>query len=181
MDDEQNEADSSQASGARVPVRQMRSKRSTLILGIGNRLLGDDGAGPCVLDSLSSDARICADARLVDGGTLSFTLLPLIEDADYWIVVDAARRGKPPGTVSVMQGEAMDRFVARRGAASVHEVSISELMDMARLGQGIPQRRALVAIEPHHVDWADQPSPEVRNAIPRAADAVCRLLEEWLL
>ena len=179
MDDEQTKADVTQASGAWVPPQEMTSKRSVLILGIGNRLLGDDGAGPSVLDSLSGDDRISGDARLVDGGTLSFTLLPLIEDADRWIVIDAARMGSPPGTVSVMQGEAMDRFVARRGAVSVHEVSISELMDMARLGQGIPQRRAFVAIEPQHLDWADQPSPVVRNAIPQAADAVCGLLEEW--
>jgi len=178
MDDEQIEADITQAPGVCARARDI--KGSALILGIGNRLLGDDGAGPCVLESLSGDDRISDDVRLVDGGTLSFTLLPLIEDAALWIVVDAARWGAPPGTVSVLQGEAMDRFVARRGAVSVHEVSISELMGMARLGQGIPQRRALVAIEPQHVDWADQPSPAVRNAIPRAADAVCRLLEEWL-
>ena len=85
MDDEQIEADITQAPGVCARARDI--KGSALILGIGNRLLGDDGAGPCVLESLSGDDRISDDVRLVDGGTLSFTLLPLIEDAALWIVV----------------------------------------------------------------------------------------------
>jgi len=158
-----------------MPAQQGR----TLVLGIGNLLLGDDGAGLHILESLSRDPRLPADADLVDGGTLSFTLLPLLEDADAWIVLDAARLDAPPGTVRVMQDAEMDRFVARPGGVSVHEVSLAELMDMARLAGRLPRRRAFVAIQPERLDWAERPEPSVQVAIPRAAEAVLELLGEW--
>ncbi len=153
--------------------------RRMLVLGIGNLLLGDDGAGLHVLESLSRDPRLPAGADLVDGGTLSFTLLPLLEDADAWIVVDAARLEAPPGTVRVMQAADMDRFVARPGGMSVHEVSLAELMDMVRLRGDLPRRRAFVAIQPERVDWGERAEPAVQAAIPRAAEAVVELLGEW--
>ncbi|HYW02605.1 MAG TPA: hydrogenase maturation protease [Gammaproteobacteria bacterium] len=158
-----------------MPAQQGR----TLVLGIGNLLLGDDGAGLHVLESLSRDPRVPADADLVDGGTLSFTLLPLLEDAAAWIVIDAARLDAPPGTVRVMQGTVMDRFVARPGGVSVHEVSLAELMDMARLGGGVPRRRAFVAIQPQRVDWGERPGPAVQAGVARAREAVLGLLGEW--
>ena len=121
--------------------------QTTLILGLGNVLLTDDGAGPTVVARLESETDPAAPLRFIDGGTLSFTLAPPIEACDRLIVVDAAAMGEAPGRVRVFEGEAMDRQVSRP-ATSVHEVSLADLMDMVRLTERLPARRALIGIEP---------------------------------
>ena len=80
----------------------------TLILGLGNVLLTDEGAGAAVLRALEPAAAADPDLELLDGGTLSFTLSGPIGDAARLVVVDAAALGEPPGTVRVLEGEDLD-------------------------------------------------------------------------
>ena len=151
---------------------------STLILGIGNTLLQDEGVGVHVIDYLKESGKLPANVSLLDGGTLSFSLVADIEDADKLIIIDAAELGAAPGTVRCMENEEMDSFIGgiRR---SVHEVSLLDLMDMARLTGFLPRQRALLGIQPEVVDWGEQPSARVRAAIPEAASQVIRLVRKW--
>jgi hydrogenase maturation protease len=150
---------------------------STLILGLGNTLMTDEAAGILVVRRLETEGRL-PDAVLLDGGTLSFTLAGPIADCPRLIVVDAAAMGTAPGTVRVFEGPAMDRQLSGRGR-SVHEVGLMELMDMARLTDTFPERRALIGIEPARVEWGDGLTAEVSEAIPRAMQAVYSLMEAW--
>jgi hydrogenase maturation protease len=150
----------------------------TLILGLGNVLLTDEGVGAAVLQALTPAAAADPDLILLDGGTLSFTLSGPIGDAARLIVVDAAALGEPPGTMRVFEGEAMDAQLSRH-AKSVHEVSLADLLDMARLTDSLPSRRALIGIEPAVVDWGDALTPAVADAVPKAVAEVRRLLDLW--
>jgi hydrogenase maturation protease len=116
--------------------------------------------------------------RYLDGGTLSFTLAGPIAECRCLIVVDAAAMGDPPGTVRVFEGDAMDRQL-RQHAKSVHEVSLADLLDIARLTDSLPPRRALVGVEPGLVDWGSELTPAVRAAIPEAMAQVRGLLAVW--
>lgn len=151
----------------------------TVILGVGNTLLSDEGAGIHVLDALAQTGLPREGVELVDGGTLSFTLAVAIEEADRLIVVDAAQLKSPPGTVRLFQGEDMDRFLQSRRKASVHEVGLSDLMAIARLTGRWPERRALLAIQPEKLDWGETPTPAVQSAIPEACRRIESLLKEW--
>ena len=71
----------------------------TLILGIGNLLLGDEGVGCRCVAALESRYSLPPEVVCEDGGTSGFELLPLIEDADTLIVIDAVADGRTPGTV----------------------------------------------------------------------------------
>ncbi|HEB67389.1 MAG TPA: hydrogenase maturation protease [Gammaproteobacteria bacterium] len=150
----------------------------TVILGIGNTLLGDDGAGIHALRAL--EAR-CDDANVqfVDGGTLSFPLTEALGDAGRLIVIDAAQLDAPPGTVRVFENGAMDAYVARGPCGSVHEVSLAELLDMVRLLGRLPEPRALIGIQPAVVDWSETPTPAVAAAIPQACARAQQLLAAW--
>jgi hydrogenase maturation protease len=150
----------------------------TLILGLGNVLLADEGVGAAVLRALEPMAAADDDLHLLDGGTLSFTLAGPIGEAARLIVVDAAALGEPPGTVRVLEGAAMDAQLSRN-AKSVHEVSLADLLDMARLTDSLPPRRALIGIEPATVDWGDALTPAVADAVPVAVAAVAQLLADW--
>lgn len=153
-------------------------KRGTLVLGLGNLLLSDEGVGVAVLHGLAHDAAADADLTLLDGGTLSFTLAGPIADAERLIVVDAAAMGGPPGSIRVFEGESMDRQLSRN-AKSVHEVSLADLMDIARLTDSLPRQRALIGIEPERVDWGSELTAAVAAAVPKAIDAVRTLLAGW--
>jgi hydrogenase maturation protease len=150
---------------------------SILILGIGNTLLSDEAVGVEVVRRLA-EADDLTDAIFLDGGTLSFTLAGHIAESPRLIVVDAAIMGSSPGTLRVLEGEAMDRQLSGKGK-SVHEVSLMDLLDMARLTDSLPRRRALVAIEPAEVDWGDQLTPAVAAAVPKAMAEIRALVARW--
>lgn len=151
----------------------------TLVLGIGNTLLSDEGVGIHVIHALQGLSPPTDDTEYLDGGTLSFTLAAPIEEADALIVVDAAELGGEPGTLRVFTGEAMDGFLAGRRKASVHEVGLTDLMAIARLTGRWPARRALVAIQPDRVDWGESPTPRVAAAVPEACRRIRALIGEW--
>ncbi len=149
-----------------------------VVLGIGNILLGDDGTGVAVAESLR-DEMAGRDVTVVDGGTLSYSLLSLIEDAGQLIAIDAGNTDSCPGTVAVFEGEAMDDYLGRRSSGTVHEIGLRDLLDMARLRDALPARRALVVIQPGSVELGSRLSAEVESAVPAAAEEVRGLLVSW--
>lgn len=147
-----------------------------LVLGIGNRLMTDDAAGPIAIERLSG-----ADlpgTRVIDGGTCGLTLLPEIEACGGLIVIDAAQIGAEPGTVRVVEGTAMDALM-RGPKQTAHEVALCDLLDAAACTTGRPALRALVAIQPGRVAVGYDPTPAVAAAIPAVCDAVRATLDRW--
>jgi hydrogenase maturation protease len=152
-----------------------------LLLGIGNTLLSDEGVGLHVLQTLAEGDPLPPELESLDGGTLSFTLAGPIQDADALIVVDAAQLNAAPGTWQLLRGEAMDAFLLGNRKSSVHEVGLTDLRAIAILAGHWPGRRALLAIQPQMVDWGEQLSPAVAQAVPAVAVAIRALIQEWLL
>ena len=154
-------------------------KKKTLVLGLGNTLLGDEGAGVYAVRSLQERHEDLTDVEFLDGGTLSFTLAGPIEEADNLIVIDATQLKAQPGTVRVFEGEDMDRFLGSHRKSSVHEVSLMDLMTIATLAESLPARRALIGIQPEYLDWSDAPTDAVARAIPAACDLAMTLITRW--
>jgi hydrogenase maturation protease len=152
--------------------------RRTLVLGIGNTLLSDEGVGIHVIDRLQRDG-LPERVTCLDGGTLSFTLAGPIEDCDQLIVVDATELKSAPGTVQVFEDDAMDAYVAKGGKRSVHEVGLADLLAIAALAGHLPPRRALIGIQPELLDWGSDCSPAVAESIPRACENVHSLISRW--
>lgn len=152
--------------------------KKTLVLGIGNTLLSDEGVGVHVVNYLQQQYPSQTGITYLDGGTLSFTLAGAIEATDHLIVVDAAELGATPGTLATFIDTGMDRFLSgpRR---SVHEVGLIDLINIARLTGHLPLRRALIGIQPERLGWGDQPSETIAQSIPKAASQVLRLANAW--
>jgi len=157
----------------------MTGSHKTLILGIGNVLLRDDGAGVHAIRMLAERVAERDDIELMDGGTLSFSLAGAIKDAEHLIVIDAAQYDGQPGSTKVYLGEQMDTFIGSNRKCSVHEVSLIDLMAIALLAGQLPQQRALIGIQPHSIDWGETPSLPVSAAIQLACDQAMQLVEEW--
>jgi hydrogenase maturation protease len=161
-----------ESNGPRLPGK-------TLILGLGNTLLGDEGVGVKTAGYLQDRQLVPESVQILDGGTLSFILAGPIEDADNLIVIDAAQLDGAPGTIRLYEGGAMDRLVMQNRHNSVHEVSLSDLLFIARLSGRLPERRALIGIQPGCIDWSDRLTEPVADAIPVACDLVQGLLLRW--
>lgn len=153
--------------------------KTVLVLGIGNSLMGDDGIGVHVAEKLQQE-HLPEGIRILDGGTLSFTLLATVEDSSALIVIDAGELGAPPGTIRVFTGEAMDQFLRTGTRRSVHEVTLSDLVFIASLRGTLPERRALVCIQPASIGWDTRPSPLLLEKMPDVSSEVRKLALAWL-
>ncbi len=151
-----------------------------LVLGIGNTLLTDEGIGVHVLTDLkNSPSDVLQNVTTMDGGTLSFTLAGPIEDCDQFIVIDAAELKAEPGTVKVFENQAMDEYITSGNKKSVHEVSLADVMSITMLSGNLPEKRALVGIQPKDLDWGESPTEPVFAAIPVAISEIESLIRRW--
>ena len=150
---------------------------SIAVVGIGNNLLQDDGAGIHVLTHFEK-RHPAVDVDCLDAGTVGLALMDRLTHLDGLIAVDAMRLGKPPGTVTVLEGEEMDAHL-RGHHGSVHELGLSDILDGLRLCDDLPQNRALVGIEPESMDWGTEPTEKVAVAIPRATARIRDLIRTW--
>lgn len=153
------------------------TRKNIAVVGIGNSLLSDDGAGIHALERFEkSNSR--SDVVCLDGGTVGLALLDRLSDLGGLVALDAMKLGKEPGTVTVLEGTAMDAHL-RQQHGSVHEVGLSDLMDALRLRGDLPEKRALIGIEPENMDWGTQPTPAVDAALSEASDQAEQLVRRW--
>jgi hydrogenase maturation protease len=151
---------------------------SPLVIGFGNVLLRDDGAGVQLMERLHSDMGEDA-ACFIDGGTMSFSLLPYFEATESVLVIDAADLDSPPGTIRLYEDDAMDAFLHIVRRRTVHEVGLIDILDMARLSACLPKKRALLCIQPETIEWGSDLSPCVAEALIPAGQVAVELMQRW--
>lgn len=157
----------------------MIALNKTLVLGIGNPLMQDDGVGVHVVQRLKAEYPDFPQVEFLDGGTLSFSLIGAIEDATNLIVIDAAQFSDEPGSVKTFFGEEMDLFLGQQKNSSVHDITLIDLMSIALLADQLPVRRALIGIQPGSIDWSTEPTPAIKKAIPNVCNIAMELIEKW--
>lgn len=152
---------------------------TTLVLGIGNILLSDEGFGVHAMRALSARVGVRQGVDFVDGGTLSFTLAAYIAEADSFLVFDAAELGAAPGTLKTFEGEDFDAFLNGTRKRTVHEVGLLDLVSIARLEDRLPARRMLVAAQAAEIGWGEALTPTLQDALPRAVAEGLSALHRW--
>jgi len=148
----------------------------TIVVGVGNPILGDDAVGILVVKELKNRSKDL-DIVFEEAYTGGMNLLDLIIGYDRAILVDS---------ISILEKEIGDvlvldpRKMGSSHSANPHDVSFTEALDLAqRMGaEGIPKEIALVAvnIEPSF-DFSATLSPGVKGAIPKAISEINRLLK----
>ena len=142
----------------------------TVVLGLGNILHADDGAGAQAISRLRADSRVPVDVSLVEGGTLGLELLSYVWDCARLIVIDAVDVGEAPGTVVRISGEELNSLPGR---SSVHQLGVSDLLVALRV---LAQRQpavVLLGVQPGNTDWSTELSPPVA--------AMMDTLVEWAI
>jgi hydrogenase maturation protease len=144
--------------------------RSILVLGVGNILMSDEGAGVYAIRRLQEMYTFSSNVFLLDGGTLGMKLLYSISNASSLIVADTAILGKTPGTISRLSiNDIRMRTVLKN---SMHQLSFSETLTMAEV-MGILPLSTIITIEP--VDISSL-SVRLTDAIEQQMESFCSIL-----
>lgn len=102
---------------------------TTLVVGCGNLIRGDDAAGPVLVRRLA-ERGVPAGVRLVDGGTAGMDVAFAMRGATRVVVVDASRVGVAAGTVHRVPGEALQDLQPPRGG--LHQFRWDQALGFAR-------------------------------------------------
>lgn len=149
---------------------------SVLVLGLGNLVHADDGAGVHAVQRLKDDARVPAGAVLLDGGTLGLSLLPHVTGYRRVLVLDAVDAGEEPGALLRIEGKAL---VDLPGKASVHQMGFSDLMAAMKILGDSPEEIVVLGIQPMSTDWSTELSAAVESTMGALMDAAIQQLELW--
>lgn len=136
-----------------------------LILGIGNLLWADEGFGVRAVETLHRHYRFDGNVRLMDGGTQGIYLVQHIREADILVVFDAVDYGLEPGTMKLVEGEEVPRFMGAK-KVSLHQTGFQEVLAMAEMMGDYPAHLLLVGVQPVELeDYGGSLRPAVKDRI----------------
>jgi len=119
----------------------------TLILGIGNMLWADEGFGVRCVEAMAENWAFPPEVTLLDGGTQGLYLLPFLEAAEALIVFDAVDYGLAPGTLKVVEGDAVPAFMGAK-KMSLHQTGFQDVIATATLMGYRPETLILIGCQP---------------------------------
>lgn len=130
------------------------------VLGVGNEMMGDDGAGVSVVRELASRMAATPGVLLIDGGTApeNFTAPLRRFRPDLVVEIDAAAQDQPPGTVAWVDWRDADGL-----SASTHTLPPSVLAKFLSTDLGC--RVALIGVQPETLEMGRGLSPRVSAAV----------------
>lgn len=106
--------------------------KKTLVLGLGNVIMGDEGVGVHVVRALEKHT-LPDNVECLDGGTGGFILLEPLQAADHIILIDATDDGNPPGTVT----RTTPRFSRDYPPTlTAHDIGVKDLLDAFYMQSG---------------------------------------------
>ncbi len=141
----------------------------TLVLGLGNLLLRDEGVGVRVVQALER-TRLPPGVEVVDGATAGLTLVDTLVGRRKVIVIDAFAGHHPPGTVSRLLPADLAPCPAR--GVSLHEVGFLEALAATRHLGAAPEEVVIFGVQPQNVACGLELSAEVAQCVPEVVELV---------
>lgn len=147
------------------------------VFGIGNLLLSDDGVGVHVIHRLIKEYEFPEYVEFIDGGTKGLDLLPLFEERDKVMIIDAANFKKKPGTIDIIEGDKIPAFLSTK--LSVHQIGLPDTLFAAKLMEITPPEMCLIGIQPKSMDTAIELSETVSSQMGNLIEKVLQKLNDW--
>jgi len=154
-----------------------------LIAGIGNIFLGDDAFGVEVAARLARRP-LPEGVRVVDFGIRGLDLTyALLDGCDVAILVDAAPRGSPPGTLYVIQPDPVSAVEPEPGELLVqtHGMDPAKVLRLVAAMGGRLQNLLVVACEPTPSDSEDDMQMGLSPQVEAAVDEAIGLIEKLII
>ena len=157
----------------------MTGHPSILVLGIGNLLWADEGFGVRCAEALAERFALPPQVTVMDGGTQGLYLLPYVEDARRLLVFDAVDYGDAPGTLRIVVGDEVPRFMGAK-KMSLHQTGFQEVLASAELLGRLPDELVLIGCQPVELeDFGGSLRDAVKAQIGPALDVACEWLTRW--
>lgn len=136
----------------------------TVILGIGNTILSDEGVGVHAAEALQQAYEIPEGVEVIDGGTAGMELLDPLTDVDLLVVLDAVKAKRAPGELVVLAGKEVPVFF--RAKLSPHQVSICDVLASLEFAGTPPKDIVLIGVEPESFELGTELTPKIAAALP---------------
>jgi hydrogenase maturation protease len=136
----------------------------TVILGIGNTILSDEGVGVHAALALRERYELPQGVEVIDGGTAGMELLDPLTGVDLLLVLDAVKTGQPPGSIVVLAGREVPVFF--RSKLSPHQVSICDVLASLEFAGSPPGDLVLIGVEPKSLELGLELTPEIAAQVP---------------
>jgi len=150
----------------------MEAAKNTLILGIGNYLMGDEGIGVHVANRMQQEVWP-SGFDVLDGGTGGFHLLEYFENYPHVILVDATLDGNTPGTIRMIKPRFASDFPP---AMSTHDIGLKDLVSALHLLDKMPDIDlfvvSIISIQQQGIEL----SPEIERVVPVIIDRIKGLI-----
>jgi hydrogenase maturation protease len=162
----------------------------TIVIGLGNPILGDDGVGWKVAEEIRRQL-ISAPASLLSGEgclveieRLSLGGISLMEHLigyERAILIDAFSLDEPLGSILILKLSDLPNYTAFH-VASAHDTSLQHALELGKsMGAQLPEEVTVVGVATKRIyDFGEDLSPPVAEAVPQAAQIVLNLLKQSL-
>lgn len=151
------------------------------VLGIGNVLWADEGFGVRCVEALQQRWHFDGGepVQLVDGGTQGLYLIQHVQAATKLLIFDAIDYGLEPGTLKLIEDDAVPRFMGAK-KMSLHQTGFQEVLMLAQLTEKFPERVLLIGCQPQEIDdFGGSLRPVVRTALEDALALGIDRLRAW--
>jgi len=148
-------------------------KDRVLVLGIGNYLMGDEGVGVHVVQALSKE-KLPDFVDVMDGGTGSFDLMPILAQYPLVIFIDATMDFRPPGTIDVIYPQFASEFPT---VLSAHDVGLKDMIDALEFKGELPKIILVTVSIKGMIPMRITLTEEVQKSVPAVIEKIKSILE----
>lgn len=148
----------------------------TLVLGVGNTLMMDEGFGVRVVECLVRDYIIPEEVQVLDGGTLGMDLLYYMEGVPNLLLIDAVQANREPGALVRLVNEEVPAFLSMK--MSPHQIGVPDMLATARLRGTTPPNIVLLGVQPERIEigmqLSDTLAPMLKDVVEKVRDELLR-------
>lgn len=149
-------------------------RNRTMVMGVGNILLADEGAGIHILKELGN-YDLPAGTELLEGGTAGMNLLNHMAGVDHLIIVDSINAAAEPGSIFKFRPGDIS-VIPEEVNVSSHQMGLMEVLKMGETLGKLPQTVVIYGIQPKSLDWGLDLTAEVKGKLTKLAEMVVKEL-----
>jgi hydrogenase maturation protease len=142
----------------------MSATGKTVVLGLGNPIMSDEGIGVVLVERFLDKAEQYPGIEFIDAGTGGFAVLYHLESARRAIFVDCAQMGQAPGTLRRFRCDEVNS-VKQLAHFSLHEGDLLTLIEKAKQLEQCPEEIVIFGIEPETIDFGLELTSVLKNRL----------------
>ena len=153
------------------------SPADVTVLGIGNLLMGDEGVGIHLIQTLEKSYTFSPSINLIDGGTTGLDLIPYFENCKKMIIVDAVDFQEKPGHIGTLYNEEIHyRFNTK---LSLHHAGLADVLSVIKLTDIPSPDMMLIGVQPKIVEMGIELSDVISDKMDKTISIIIEKLKEW--